>query len=238
MRILLTRARADAERTAARLTLLGHQSIISPVIEIVGFAAKTSVQKRDAVIATSAHAFTAIDVRELAQTSLYVVGERTREAASAAGWIAPIHVGADARELTALLRQDSQRNSPRLRHLLYLAGRDRKPDIEAAARDMGLGCEVVETYAAREVSSLTREAEDALRAGMLGAALHYSRRSAELFVALAQRAGLWKEAKKLAHFALSADAAEPLAAAGAPTAIAACPDEDHLLELLYGPRLG
>ena len=238
MRILLTRARADAERTAARLALLCHESIISPVVEIVGLAAKVRAQKCDAVVATSAHAFAPIDVRELAHTSLYVVGERTREAARAAGWIAPIHVGADARELTALLRQDSQRNSPRLRHLLYLAGRDRKPDIEAAAAEMDLSLEVMETYAAREVSSLTREAEDALRAGTLGAALHYSHRGAELFVALAQRAGLWAEVKKLAHFALSADAAEPLASTGAPTTIAPRPDEDHLLELLHGTRVG
>jgi uroporphyrinogen-III synthase len=62
--------------------------------------------------------------------------------------------------------------------------------------------------------------------------LHYSRRSAELFIALAQRAELWSQATKLAHFAFSPDVAEPLAAAGARTKVATHPDEDHLLALL------
>jgi uroporphyrinogen-III synthase len=228
MRILLTRAQADAERTAARLTALGHESIISPVIEIIGVPAKLPAQQFDAVVATSAHAFAAVDVRELSNTPLYVVGERTREAAQAAGWIAPIHVGEDAKGLVEVMRRDSSL----LRQVLYLAGRDRKPDIETAARAIGLDLNVIETYAARETSSLDDETKRALGGGALDAVLHYSRRSAELFIALAQRAEVWPIAEKIPHFALSADVAEPLTAAGARTQVAARPDEDHLLALL------
>jgi uroporphyrinogen-III synthase len=116
--------------------------------------------------------------------------------------------------------------------LLYLAGRDRKPDIEAAAQKIGVELEAIETYVARDVSSLGEDAERALRARELDAALHYSRRSAELFIALVQRAELWGQATKLRHFALSPDVAEPLAGAGAPTDVAARRHEDHLLALL------
>jgi uroporphyrinogen-III synthase len=225
MRILLTRAKEDAARSAARLASLGHESIVSPVIEIIELPAKLPAQQFDAIVATSAHAFAAVDVRELSNTPLYVVGERTREAAEAAGWIAPIHVGEG-------LVQAMRRDSSLLRHVLYLAGRDRKPDIETAAREIGLELKVVETYVAREIPSLNKEAERALRTEALEGVLHYSRRSAELFVALVQLAGLWEQAAKLRHLALSPDVAEPLAAKGVRIRVAAHPDEDHLLALL------
>ncbi|MEA2842237.1 MAG: uroporphyrinogen-III synthase [Methylobacteriaceae bacterium] len=228
MRVLLTRAKEDAARSAASLAALGHESIVSPVIEIIGLPAKLPAQQVDAVVATSAHAFASVDVRELSYTPLYVVGERTREAARRVGWNAPIHVSENAKALIVFLRVDS----PDTRSVLYLAGDHRKPDIEAAAREIGLGLEVVETYVAREILSLSEESERALRAGALDGVLHYSRRSAELFIALTQRAELWVEAAKLRHFALSPDVAEPLATAGARIHVAAHPDEDHLFALL------
>jgi uroporphyrinogen-III synthase len=228
MRILLTRAKEDAARSAARLAALEHESIVSPVTEIIGLPAKLPAHQFDAVVATSAHAFAAVDVRELSSTPFYVVGERTREAARRVGWNAPIHVSENAKALIVHLRVDS----PDARSVLYLAGGHRKPDIEAAAREIGLELKIVETYAAREISSLGEDAERALRTGELDGMLHYSRRSAELFIALVQRAGLWVEAAKLRHLALSPDVAAPLAAAGARIRVAAHPDEDHLLALL------
>jgi uroporphyrinogen-III synthase len=228
MRILLTRAKSDAERTAARLATLGHKSVISPVIEILGSDVAIPDEQFDATVATSAHAFANPRVRSLANIPLYAVGERTRESAERAGWIAPINVSDDAQGLIGRLRIESST----LRRLLYLAGRDRKPDVETAAQEMGLDLKIVETYVAREISSLSEDVEHALRASELDGALHYSRRSAELFIALARRAELWSQATGLQHFALSLDIAAPLAAAGARTTVAAHPDEDHLFALL------
>jgi uroporphyrinogen-III synthase len=228
MRILLTRARADAERTAARLEALGHSALISPVIEIVATGARLPAASFDAIIATSSHPFTCAGLQLLTGLPLYAVGERTREAAQRVGWTAPIDISDDAKALIARLRADSVA----FKRVLYLAGRDRKPDIEAAAQKIGVDLEIIETYVAREVSSLGDEAERALRERELDAALHYSRRSAELFIALVQRAELWGQATKLRHFALSPDVAEPLAGAGARTDAAARPHEDRLLALL------
>jgi uroporphyrinogen-III synthase len=227
MRVLLTRAKADAERTAARLEALAHTAVISPVIEIIHTGTTLPSGRFDAVIATSAHALTG-GMRSLTHIPLFAVGERTREAARRVDWKAPIHVSEDAKAFIAHLRA----HSPDTRSVLYLAGRHRKPDIEAAARETGLELKIVETYVAREISSLSEDAERALRTGEFDGVLHYSRRSAELFIALAQRAGLWEQAAKLRHLALSPDVAEPLAAAGARTHVAAHPDEDHLLALL------
>jgi uroporphyrinogen-III synthase len=227
MRILLTRAKADAQRTATKLGVLGHQAIISPVIEVVATGAALPNGAFDAIIATSAHALTT-GARSLAKIPLYAVGERTREAAERGGWSAPVHVRENAQALIALLRSDL----PRGQHVLYLAGRDRKPDIEAAAQEIGLDLQLAETYAAHQILSLTSEAEGAVRDGDVDAVLHYSHRSAELFIALVKRAELWPQAALLRHYALSNDVATPLIAAGAQTFVAAEPHEDDLLALL------
>jgi uroporphyrinogen-III synthase len=228
MRILLTRAQADAELTAARLAGLGHETLISPVIEIVPIDAAMPDKTFDAIVATSAHALAGGAMKSLAHIPLYAVGERTRESAERLGWTAPILVREDAKQLIADLRGSD------LRRLLYLAGHNRKPDVEAAAQEIGFNLTIIETYVAREKLSLSEAAEGGLRAGDIDAVLHYSRRSAELFIALAQRMALWEQMMKLRHFVLSRDVAEPLAAAGALTLIAAHPDEDHLLALLSG----
>src|SRR4051794_16723648 len=188
MRILLTRAKADAERTATKLAARGRSVMISPVIEIIETQAAIPSGRFDAIIATSAHAFTS-GTRMLANIPLYAVGERTREAAERAAWKAPVHVRENAEALIAFLRNDLSRGQ----HVLYLAGRDRKPDIEAAAQEIGLDLQTVETYAAREIPRLTDEADGALRNGELDAVLHYSRRSAELFLAMLKRAELWRQ---------------------------------------------
>jgi uroporphyrinogen-III synthase len=228
MRILLMRAEGDAERTSARLAVLGHAPVLSPVIEIEATGAKLPAGDFDAVIATSANAFLSGDVQSLTSILLYAVGERTRDAAQRVGWTAPIHFGENAQALIAGLRAEASK----LQRVLYLAGRHRKPDIEAAAREIGLDLTIVETYVAREIPSLSHAAQHALQSGEIAAALHYSRRSAELFVAAAERANLWPHAMRLRHFALSRDVAEPLLAAGARVHVAAHPDEDHLFVLL------
>jgi len=65
------------------------------------------------------------------------------------------------------------------------------------------------------------------------AALHYSRRSAALAVALAERAGLADPFRAILHVCLSPDAGEPLRAMGAPRlAWASEPREDRLIDAL------
>jgi uroporphyrinogen-III synthase len=228
MRILLTRAKADAERTMARLAALGHTAVVSPVIEIEATGAKLPAGDFNAIVATSANAFSSDDVQSLTSIPLYAVGERTRGAAQRLGWAAPIHFGENAKALIAGLHAESSK----LQRLLYLAGRDRKPELETAAREIDLDLTIVETYVAREIPSLSHAAQHALQSGELDAALHYSRRSAELFIAATERANLWPHAMRLRHFALSQDVAEPLITAGARVHVAAHPDEDHLFTLL------
>jgi uroporphyrinogen-III synthase len=72
---------------------------------------------------------------------------------------------------------------------------------------------------------------DALKAGEIDAVLHFSRRSAENYVAGAKSAGVVGPALAVRHFCLSAQVAEPLAGASH-IMIAARPDEATLIELV------
>ena len=74
---------------------------------------------------------------------------------------------------------------------------------------------------------------DALRAGTLDAVLHYSKRSAENYIAGARETGIAPAALAVCHVCLSAQVADPLRAAGAATiSVAKHPDEAAIVELL------
>lgn len=227
MKVLVVRASEDARRTAARLAAAGHQAIVAPVLVITPLDFAPPDGGFDAVVATSAHAFgQPARLAPFRASKLLVVGSRTAEAARGAGFAGATVVAATADELAVA----AARALPRGARLLYIAGRDRKSDLEAALAPL-FALAVAETYAAEAADALPAAACEALRAG--GAAvLHYSQRSAAIFLDLARRAGLAGEFTGLAHIAISSDAAEPLIAAGLEVAIAAQPNEDSMFEQL------
>ena len=232
MRVLITRAAADGERTAAMLAERGHGAVLAPVATIRPTGAALPAGRFDAVAATSRHAFADLDATLDRRLPLFAVGRRTAEAARAAGF-RDVRVGTgDAPALADLLRL----TLPRPVRLLYLAGRDRKPALEDALASAGYGVAVAEVYAAEPCAVWPVEVRDALKRSAIDAALHYSRRSLDLALALAARNGLEDAFLLLHHFCLSADSAEPLLERRAFTVgVAERPDEDALLALLPPP---
>jgi uroporphyrinogen-III synthase len=228
MRVIVTRARGDAERTAAALRACGHAALLSPVLEIVSAGAVIDPRPAEAVIATSAHAFEFIaplEAERLARLPLFVVGARTAQAAIGAGLAPPRLVAPSAADLSSRLARDV---SPPAR-LLYLAGHDRKPDLEEALRRRGFTLDVVVTYAARALDALSPEVVAALAEGEADAVLHFSRRSAQLFLACAARAGVARQAAGLRHVCISQDAAADL---GSSAVLAPTPDSVGLFKAL------
>jgi uroporphyrinogen-III synthase len=228
-RALVLRASGDARRTAKKLAGIGFDCVLSPVLEIVATGAKAPAEDFDAVIVTSAKALEHGDQTEsLRRLPLFVVGARTAALAARLGW----RIAGCAPESAALLPAIlGNRTSPR--RLLYLAGRQRRETLESQLRGAGREVVTLETYEAREATSLTREAAEALASGKLSAALHYSPRSAEIFSRLVLRDQLMTAARRLAHFAISAETAAALAPLGELTArVAASPNEDALFEAL------
>jgi uroporphyrinogen-III synthase len=233
-RVLVTRAREDAERTAIRLRELGHAPLLSPILEIVATGARIPQGSYDAVLATSAKGLEHAqgDLGALRAITLHCVGMRTARAAEAFGW-RPSLVAGNAKALLPLLRARYREPA----RFLYLAGRDRQDELENALRDAGHIVTVVETYEARAASALTEEAIKAIETGTVDAALHYSRRSAEIFLALARAAGPTEKLRGFTHLALSADVATPLEQElGITVHVAEKPDEEHLLQLLAAQR--
>jgi uroporphyrinogen-III synthase len=223
-RVLVLRAREDAERTASRLRAMGFTPLLSPVLEIVGTGAAIPRGPFDAVLATSAKGLEfCARPGELQSLPLHAVGARTGEIARELGWRLDLLAG-DASALAPLIHA---RHEPPAR-FLYLAGRDRQNELEIGLRAAGHDVTVVETYEARAATALAPVALDALAKGEIAAALHYSRRSAEIFVKLARDAGLTEALAEIDHLALSREAASPLPRAR----IAERPDEEHLLRLL------
>ena len=234
MQVLVTRPIEQAVETAAVLAVLGHEAVISPVIAVVPTGAVWPSRTVDFLVATSARAFEALqteadfptaEVRRL--LPLYLVGQKTLTAARTAGFTGPAVVAAEVKDLAPKL-------SAQLRSFtraLYLAGRDRKPDLEKMCIDAGFALDLLETYAAAAASRFSDEALAALDDGTIGAVLHYSRRSAAILLELLDAEGF--DPASLHHIAISEDAAAPLRASDlASVAVAAQPDEDSMLALL------
>lgn len=231
MLVLVTRAESDGLRTARALETLGHEAVLTPVIQIVPTGEPAPEGPHDALIVTSARAADALATLGDRTKPVFAVGGRTAEALRQAGFLHVTTGPGDAASLAALI---GQRLAPG-RRLLHVTGRHRKAEPEASLSAAGFTVVSWEAYEARAVDSLTPDAVAALRSGRIGAALHYSRRSAALLLKLAEAAGLTAPLRDILHGCLSADAAAPLVAAGLAVRVAREPSEEALLEALGSP---
>lgn len=222
MLVLITRPFEEALRSAAKLEGAGYSALLSPVLTMRATGASWPEGVVDGVIATSAQAFDLLVLRPewplpeaLRLMPLWLVGDRTGDAAHRKGFDGPVrlapHAKLLAQEITAAL-------SPPAR-LIYLAGQDRKPDLEKKLSKAGLTVEAQEIYAAEAVDQLSDIALESLRRNDVGAAMHYSRRSAEIFLGLMRKAEL--DPATFVHICMSEDVAVPLKDAGCATQVAA-----------------
>ena len=233
MRLLVTRPQPDAERTAAGLRERGHAVIVAPLLRIEAVTdAEIAGGPFAAILVTSANAAPAIArhqrVAGLWTLPVFAVGERTAQAMREIGFTDISCAGGAAGELAALVTKRLQPGQP----LLYLAGADRSGDLAGVLAARHFDVRTVVVYRAVAADRLPAEAVEALVARIDGV-LHFSRRTAEVYLRAARIADLLPEALKPIHFCLSAQVAEPLQQAGAPDVrIAAEPTEAALLSLV------
>jgi len=228
MQVLVTRAQADAEQTAARLRKLGHGAVVAPVIRIVTTGDSCPTGKWDALIVTSLHASEALATWRGRDIPVFAVGPRTADELRDLGFARIRVADGDAISLAALIR----RELPSPASLLHVTARHHKDEPAVSLRAAGFSVTLWEAYEAAAAETLPETARDALAEGRIGAALHYSRRSAELFLGLAEGAGLAATLGAFPHLCLSDDVAEPLRRRGVAVRIAMSPDETALLRLL------
>lgn len=232
MRILVTRPRPAADQTARRLAALGHEVIVDPMLGIRPLEAVLPAGPFDALTFTSLNGVAAFaahpgggDFRAL---PVFAVGGRTAEAARAAGFHRAHDCGGEAR---ALARHLAAGLPPGAR-VLHPAGADRAADLQQLLEGTGIAVTLSVLYAAVPAAGLGDPARAGLAAGTIGAVLHFSRRTAGALLACVTAAGLTGGLGKVRHLCLSAQAGEPLVAAGLAIEVAAAPTEQALIERL------
>jgi uroporphyrinogen-III synthase len=236
MRLVVTRPQADSERTAAALRACGHDVLVAPLMRVEPVTADLS-GTWGAVIITSANAPGAIAGHPacdaLFKLPLFAVGRRSADAARQAGFSYVTSAGGDVRDLVQLI---AERHADAAAPLLYLAGEDRAADLVGELVVHGVAAEMAVVYRA-VTAPFPPELIAALQAGDVDAVLHFSKRSAEHYIAGAAQAGVAGQALGVRHICLSAQIAEPLSRAGASRiAIAPRPDEAALIVSLERPQ--
>ena len=235
MRLLVTRPEREGEATAARLRARGHEVLLAPVLQIEAVTdAALGTGPWSAVMMTSRNAAHAIAqhpaLDRLRSLPVFVVGGSTAAAARTAGFTDIRSADGDAGDLVKLIVSlRAGFGGP----LLYLAGADLAADVVGSLRKAGLLADMVVIYRAVAAHEFPSTVRDALASGQLDGVLHLSRRSAEIFLACARQSGLIGRALVPTHYCLSAQVAEPLAAAGARhVAVAPRPEESALIGLI------
>lgn len=228
MRIAVTRPEEDAGPLTAKLSAMGHEVVMAPLLTIrPRDGVSIPALPWQAVAVTSANGIRALpETHDLTEFRVLTVGPQSLKAATAAGLCAEAH-GGDVTGLAAFIRAELD---PKAGPILYLSGAETAGDLQGQLAAAGFDCTRVVLYDAAPSDSLG-DAEDALRQGLLDAVLLYSPRSAKIWRDLVERAGLGPQAARLAHLCLSRNVAAALPEAWE-RAVSESPDEAAILRLL------
>jgi uroporphyrinogen-III synthase len=232
MRVLVTRPLDDSLETAARLTALGHESVIAPLLEIrFRDGGEILLDGVQAILATSANGVRAL-IRRTARRDVpvFAVGQQSAEEAHAAGF-------ADVRSAeggsTALATVAAGWADPKKGSLLHISGLDVAGDLAGVLETAGFTVRRETLYEAVPVDTLPDVALNVLRAGSLDAVLLFSRRSSETFAKGIAKVRLQASCANLIAVAISEAAAPPLKALRfRELRIPARPNQDAMLALL------
>lgn len=232
-RILVTRPKPSAERTAAELGKRGFEPLVLPLTRTIAISPDTHLLEWNdfgAVAITSANAVRHAPspfLAQIARLPVYAVGERTGEAARAGGLNV---VDMEAGDAAALVRRIGAAITPGER-ILVLCGRVRRDTVERGLAQAGFGVSLVETYDTLSLSLSDRDVLQALGEKPVDAVLVYSSLAAEAFKQLSEREALVGLFRQAARFAISERVAQHLPET-ASVYIAKKPTEEAILSLL------
>ncbi|MEP9355366.1 uroporphyrinogen-III synthase [Xanthobacter sp. KR7-65] len=232
MHILVTRPQPAASQTAKRLTALGHEVTVDPMLRIAPLMPELPAGPFDAVAFTSINGVTAFaahpDARRFFELPAFAVGPRTSKEARAVGFSKVTDCDGDASALAGRIAEAL----PKGARVLNPAGEDRAADLQALLAAPGIALELVIIYGAAPADALSEEARAALAAGTVTAALHFSQRTVKTLLSCVAAAGLNDALTGVRELCLSEQVAEPFVRAGLAVEVAGQPNEDALFELL------
>ncbi len=234
MRVLVTRPRLAAERTAARLSAMGHEAVILPLMQaqhLAGSAEAALREPHQAIAVTSAEAVRVLGALGPAlephlATPLFAVGEATARAAGDLGF-SDIRTGPGTGEGLA----ETVAAHPPGGTLVYFAGLPRTDGFERALHQRRIEHRTAECYRMAPVHYPAETLPALLRAGPFDAVMLYSRESARRLDAALRESGL-EPADLASRFLCLSWAIREVLPDGLACAVAAVPDEENLLRLL------
>lgn len=233
MLVIVTRPRAQSERTAELLRKAGHRAIIDPVLEITPLSPPPLPQAKVAALAitsaNAAHALTSLP----SHLPVFAVGEATAAAVERTCGRAPQVAQGDGRALGRLIEATLPATEGEIVHLAGREVRDGLGELLAAA---GYVYRRLTVYEASPTGGMAPEAVEALRQGRVDAVLLYSPRSARLWADKVRASGLDSSLGCVVSVCLSpAVAAELQGLDQAAVRVAATPDQAALLRCLEAP---
>lgn len=234
MRVLITRAQGEAEKLAARLAALGHESLIESLMT-VRFRDEAAPHLAPLLAGVQAVLFTSANgVRAFARATArrdfraLAVGDASARAAREIGFGDVTSAGGGAQDLARLV---AARLDPRSGALVHAAGSVTAGDLSGRLEAGGFTVRRAVLYETLPAERLSAAVSEAISRGALDAALFFSPRNAATFVRLT--AGLEQGCKHMIAVALSAAVAERVAPLPwRRIAVATAPNETALIAAL------
>ncbi|GEM_PF-1261971 len=230
-KLLITRPEPDNRHTAK---LLAAQNIQSELLPLLSFTV-LDVQLPDiagfaALAVTSANTIRALEafdkIPSLSHLPLFAVGEKTAEAALAAGFTSVSTAGNSVESLAELIA-GANPSGP----LFYPAARNRSGNLAALLEVNNIEVTTIPLYAMEARMNLSSGETAMLKDSSLAGILFYSARTAQTFVELAGTCGL-DIIRQTPALCLSPNAAKPLIRAGFEVIhIADAPNEQAMMAL-------
>lgn len=225
-KVIVTRTQPGADETAANLTALGYQPVVSPMLRIVETGLDTDLLTgvRD-LIFTSANGVRAFvsSGRPAAAFAAWCVGPSTSVAAREAGFARVVEGDGDAEDLAQLiLTARAELSGP----ALHIANDAAAGHLVAALQAAGMDVRFAAPYRTEAAPSLSSEAMEAIAAGGAAVLIHSAKGAAAIAASGAALDQAWL-------VAISEAAARPLE--GRPRKglkLAARPNEDALMSAL------
>ena len=233
MRVLVTRPEPDATETGKRLLALGHEPVTAPLLKIVFASPPTEIADPAAIVLTSRNGARALSrwptIAGWLDRPVFVTGRATADAARGAGFADVRSAAGNAADLANLVMSEFGND---VGPILYPAARDHSGALLRGLRANGYDIRTVEAYSAEMVTTLEPAICVEFCCQSIDGVLIYSNWTAVALKTLVEREGITENLRRMAIFALSERAAEPLRDLVPEIQIARKPDENAMLALL------
>ena len=234
MRILVTRAIEQAEKTAVKLSNFGHECVIAPLVSVEYFDdIQIQTEKLAGIAVTSARAIEGLQRQsnflEICKFPLYCVGDQTASKGKNAGFQQVFSADADVDVLFELIQTNYVTDSG---NILYITGVDRTGNLQEKLIQIAIPTELCIIYNTHYQHAFPANVASEINSGNIDAVLIYSKNGCTALVKALKQFSR-ELLTKITFFSISQNAAEPLKLIeNVKVKWPSKPNEDELLNLL------